>query len=96
MSRRKITFIAKLKGVSQEERIQKWKEHFKNLFGTSQKVIDKLINSQLDSKVGQFMEEKLNIALTKIKNRKAEDLDKIPSELWKTRKFDDQLKPNGG
>ena len=32
-------------------------------------------------------QEDLNVVLTKIKNRKAASLDKIPSEVWKTRKF---------
>ena len=42
-NRRKSTLRAKLKVASQEERIQKWKEHFKNLLGNSTKVTDKPI-----------------------------------------------------
>ena len=51
----------------------------------------KIINSQLDIKLRQFTEEELNIVLTEIKSRKAADLDEIPPEVWKTRKFEDIL-----
>ena len=95
MNKRKSTSWAKLKAVSQEKQIQMWKEYFKNLLGNSHKVTDKLItkiiNSQLDIKLGQFIQEELNVLLTKIKSRRAADLDEIPPEVWKTRKFDDQL-----
>ena len=76
---------AKLKADSQEERIQMWKEHFKNLLGNSPKVTDKpvmkIINNQLDIKLGQFILEEPNLVLTKIKNRKAAGLDEILSEV---------------
>ena len=62
-----------------------WKEHFKNLLGNSSKVTDKpitkIINSLLDIKLGQFTQEKLNVAWTNIKSRKAAGLDEIPPEL---------------
>ena len=35
--------------------------------------------------------EELDTVLTKIKNRKAAGLEKIPLEVWKTRKFDNIL-----
>ena len=38
----------------------------------------KIVNNQLDIKVGQFTQEELDIVLTKIKNRKAARLDEIP------------------
>ena len=42
--------------------------------------------------LGQFTEEELNVVvLTKMKSRKAGGLYKVPSEVWKTRKFDDLL-----
>ena len=41
------------------------------------KPIPKTINSQLDIKQRQFMEEELNIVLTKIKNRKAAGLNEL-------------------
>ena len=71
-----------------------WKEHFKNLLEKSPKVTDEPIteinSNQLDIKLGQFMQEKLEV-LRKIKNRKAPGLDEIPPEVWKTRKFDNIL-----
>ena len=80
---------AKLKAVNQEESHQKWKEHFKNLLGNSFKVsnkpINKIIYSQLDIKLGHFMVEELDVVLKKIRNKKAAGLNKIPSEIWKTR-----------
>ena len=53
--------IAKLKAVSQEERLQKWKEHFKNLFESYPKTMDKRLkeirDKQLDIKLGQFVDK---------------------------------------
>ena len=37
------------------------------------------------------MQEELDLVLRKIKNRKAEGLDEISPEVWKTREFDDIL-----
>ena len=66
-----------------------WKEHFKNLLGNSpnltNKPIAKIINNQLDIKLGKFTQEGLNAVLTII----AEKLDEIIPEIWKTWKFDD-------
>ena len=74
-----------------------WKEHFKNLLGKSPKVTDKpitkIIYNKRDIKLGKFTQEKLDVVLTNIKNRKAAGLE-IPSEVWKTRKFDDLLLRN--
>ena len=50
-----------------------------------------MINNQQDIKLGQFIQEELNVVLTKIKNTKAADLNKIPPGVWKTRKFNDLL-----
>ena len=79
---------------SQEERLQKWKEHFKNLFKNSPEITIKLtlpqrkiINGQLDMKLGQFTEEKLDAVLKKITSRKTPGFNKILSEVWKTRKY---------
>ena len=41
----------------------------------------KIISNQLDIKLGQFMQEKLDIVLRKIKNRKTAGLDEIPPEV---------------
>ena len=51
----------------------------------------KIMNNQLDLKLGQFTQEELDVVQTKIKNRKAAGLDEIPPEEWKTRRFDDIL-----
>ena len=55
------------------------------------KSILKIINCQPDIQLGQFTEEELNVVLTKIKRRKAAGLNEIPSEVWKTRKFENVL-----
>ena len=95
MSERKSTSRAKLKAARQKEQTQMWKEHFKNLPGNSPKVTDKpftkIINCQLDIKLGQFTEEEINVAETKILSRKAASLNEIPAIVWKTWKFDDLL-----
>ena len=55
VSRRNSTAKAKLKATSQEERIQLWKQHFKNLLGNPLKVIHdpitRIIRKQLDIKL---------------------------------------------
>ena len=64
----------KLKSVRYEERLQKWKEYFKNLFGNSAEITDKpakeAINGQLNIKLGQFTREKIDV----IQEKKAEKL----------------------
>ena len=78
-----------------EERLQKWKEHFKNQLENPPEITDKyckeIMNDQLDIKHGQFMEVEFDVVLKKIKSRKAVGLDEISPEIWKTRKFDDIL-----
>ena len=94
MSKRKSTARAKLKAASKEEQIHLWK-HFENLLGKPPKVmnepITKIINNQLDIKLGQFTQE-LDSVLRKIKNRKSPELDEILPEVWKTREFDNILR----
>ena len=84
-----------LKAASQEDRLLNGEEHFKNLLGNPPKITDEhtkeIINSQLDIKLGHFMEDWLDKVLKTIKNRKAAGLNEIPPEVWKTRKFDDIL-----
>ena len=91
MSRRKSTAKTKLKATSQQDRIHLWKQHFVNLLGNPPEVshepITRIISKQLDIKLGPFTQEELDSVLRKIKNRKAAGLDKIPTEVWKTRKF---------
>ena len=45
------------------------------------KPITKIIDCQLNIKLGQFTQEELDVVLTKIKNRKTVSLDEIPPEV---------------
>ena len=88
MSKRNNSAKAKLKAATQEERIHMWKQLFKNLLGKPPKIMDestlKIMSNQLDTKLGQFTQEKLNLVL-RTKNRKDAGLDEILPEVWKTR-----------
>ena len=53
--------------------------------------ITKILYNQLDIKIGQCMQEELDLVRRKIKNRKAAGLDKTHTDVRKTRKFDDIL-----
>ena len=91
VSRRKSTAKAKLKASNQQERIKLWEQHFENLLGNPPKVthepITRIICKQLGIKLGPFTQEELDSVLRKIKNRKAAGLDKIPTEVWKTKQY---------
>ena len=69
MRKNNNTSRAKIKTASQEERMQMWEEHFKNLLGSSPKVTNKLINriinSQQDIPLGQSAQEEINELLKK-------------------------------
>ena len=95
VSRRKRTAKAKLKAANQQERIKLWKQHFENLLtnppNVTQEPITRIINKQLDIKLGPFTKEELNSVLRKIKNRKVAGLEELPPEVLKTRQFDDIL-----
>ena len=62
LTEEKSTLKAKLKAASQEEKLQKWKEYFKNQFG---KPAEEIINEQEDIKIEQFTEYELNTVLKK-------------------------------
>ena len=62
----------------------------RNPLKVTHEPITRIISKQLDIKLGQFMQEELNLVLRKIKNRKAAGLE-VPPEVWKTREFDDIL-----
>ena len=95
VSRRKSTAKFKLKATSQEERIHLWKQHFQNILGKPPKFtyepITKIFSIQVDIKLRLFTLEELDSVPRKIKNRKAIGLDEIPTNLWKTREFNDIL-----
>ena len=92
---RKRSTQAKLKASSQDERLQKWKEHFQNLLGKAPVIkdqpIQQIIDNELSIEKGPFSEEELETVLKKLKNKKAPGLDEIPPEVWKTRRFNDIL-----
>ena len=92
---RKRSTQAKLEASSQDERLQKWKEHFQNLLGKAPVIkdqpIQQIIDNELPIKKGHFSEEELETVLKKLKNKKAPGLDEIPPEVWKTRSFNDIL-----
>ena len=72
-----------------------WKQYFENLLGKPPKLTNeqnaKIISNHLDIKLRQFTQEELDSVLRKIENRKAAGLNEIPSEVWKTREFDNIL-----
>ena len=67
ISRRKSTAKAKLKAASQQERVKLWEQHFKNLLRNPPKITDepitRIINKQLDMKLGPFTKEELDSVL---------------------------------
>ena len=95
VNRRKSTSKGKLKATNQQERKNLWKQHFQNLLRNPPNVthepIMRIISKQLDISLGPFTLEELDTVLRKIINRKAAGLDEIPTEVWKTRQFDDIL-----
>ena len=83
MSRKKSSSRVDLKAASQEERIEMWNEHFKNLVENSSHVTDNSIteitNCQQDIKLGQFTEEEL----TKSKSKKAASHERMEDKrIW--------------
>lgn len=85
---RKRVTKAKIKAISQEERLNKWKWHFKDLLGKEPFVSDTPIQinceNELAVKMGPFNECELAMVLKKLKKKKAGGLDRIPPEVWKT------------
>ena len=72
---------AKLKAVSQEERIHQWKQYFKNLFGKSPNVTDEPLTDIISSPLGQFTQEDINVVQRKIKDKKLQFLMKYPRNM---------------
>ena len=68
------------------------KKTFQVSVGNTLEIIDKLteeiVYGQLDTKLGNFTEDKLETILKTIKSRKVVDRDEIPTEVLK---FDDIL-----
>ena len=61
------------------------------MFGSPPEVIDKPIKKLLVAKLEQLTEKELDAVLEKVKSRKTAGHNKIPHEVWKTRKPDDIL-----
>ena len=70
-------------------------EPLSNLLGkapiVSDSTIEKVIEHELEIKIGPFNELELDLVLKKLKNKKAAGLDGIPVEVWKTGKFNDLI-----
>ena len=81
---------------SQEKRLQKWKEYFKNLLGNPLEITDKLTKKNYwwatKHQTRTVYGRRIRCCTEKKKKKKkAAGLDKTPLEVWKTRKFDDIL-----
>ena len=92
---RKGTSKAKLKADSQSERLEKWKNYFQSPLGKtpdiSNESIRNIVNYKLNIKTGNFNIEELNKVIKTLQSNKAAGPDNIPSEFWKTGKFNDIL-----
>ena len=92
---RKSCNRAKLKATDQNERIRKWKMHFENLLGKAPVITEKettrIVVGELNIKKGNFSMEELKTAKRNIKRGKACGLDNIPSEVWLTGDYDNEL-----
>ncbi|XP_068691683.1 uncharacterized protein [Montipora foliosa] len=93
---RKSSNSSKLKAPSQEERIQLWKNHFKDLLGKPPQVSNELINpivqEELHIKKGDFSMDELMKALKSTQNHKACGLDEIPAEEHVANEFSKNIK----
>lgn len=84
---RKGTKKGQIRAESPEERVQLWKEHFKNLLGQPPVIDDHPVEKVFDTlpvETNDFTEDELVKAIHSLKNNKAAGLDGIPAEVWKT------------
>ena len=95
ISGRKSSNRAKLKANSNEERIQLWQNHFQNLYGKPPNITKvltrRIIDQELDIKIGPFTTDELVKTREKVKRGKACPDDGVPPELWATGYFDNEL-----
>ena len=95
ISGRKITNKAKLKAENQSQRIKKWEEHFKNLYGKPPIITNvetrTIIPHTPNIKTGIFEIKEVRNARESIGYGKAFGLDEIPPEVWKSGEFDQEL-----
>ena len=95
ISGKKKSSKARIKASSQEDRMNKWKEHFKQLLGNvptiKKEPTTPIVNYELPIKTGYFTMEELENVLKSTKNSKAAGIDEIPPEVWKTGEFNNTL-----
>ena len=84
--------------ATQQDRLQEWKEYFKNLLRILPEITDKpteeIINGQLDIKLRHFIEDELDTVLKKLKEEKLHVLlhiDFWPASYWGLQKQNVQL-----
>ena len=92
---RKGTNKGRIKAKSPEERVSKWKNHFSNLLGQPPNVTTKptvsVICETLPINTENITMEELVKCVKGFKNNKANGLDNIPIEVWKTGALNQQL-----
>ena len=92
---RKGSNKGRIRAVSPEERVKKWKDHFSNLLGQSPTVTTKptvtIIHEDLPINTENIAMDELKECIKGFKNNKACGLDNIPIEVWKSGALDEYL-----
>ena len=78
----------RLKGSSQEERLEAWRQHFSDLLGHTQSDnsnnVNKVVADILPIAVDDFDMVELHKAIKSLSVNKSPGIDEIPSEIWKS------------
>ena len=83
----------RLRGYTSAERCKEWKEYFSVLLGSPPIVsnpdeeIELIVETTLPIETGAFTNDELQKVFQKLSNGKAEGLDEIPAEVWKSSRF---------
>ena len=92
---RKGTNKGRIKANSPEGRVKKWKVHFLNLLGQPPTVTSKptvtVVHETLPINTKNISMDELIKCIKSFKNNKADGLDNIPIEVWKSGALDQQL-----
>ena len=95
MTHRKGTKKGVLNVNITNEIIQKWEEHFYNLFSTPSQIIEAEITPKIDSELlinaGNFTFDEFNTWSKSLKNNKTSGPNKIPAKAWKTETLSAEL-----